>query len=298
MQTVTVRSDRGKPFEVGLLQAEYKMGYSSGRPLVVPIYDERYKSVLADNLMNRPRNEFDTIVMATGERRTGKTTVCSQLARTIDPEFPVSHMTFRVVDFNKVLSDNPYADPKNGIYPQVVLDEAGFDLFSQNWMEKVQRNMVKKFEVIGLKKQIVYLVLPHRDMLNKKLREGMAQFWLNTETYKGQRGLVEVRRGVPNKWQLDRYWAAECAFIFDDMDTDPWWLEYVTKKRTFVDEVASEVQTDDGNNLAKTWMEQRNATIMAYYQDTKLSHDEIGTRIGVPVGTVNRVLRGVAKAPI
>jgi len=298
METVTVRSDRGKPFEVGLIQAEYKMGYASGKPLVVPIYDDRYRHVLADNLTERVRNEFDSIVMATGERRTGKTTVCAQLARTIDANFSVSHMTFRVVDFNKVLNDNPYADPKNGIYPQVVLDEAGFDLFSQNWMEKVQRNMVKKFEVIGIKKQIVYLVLPHRDMLNKKLREGMAQFWLNTETHKGRRGLVEVRRGVPNKWQLDRYWAAECAFTFNDLDGIPWWDEYTLKKRTFVDEVASEVQADDEHSLAKTWMTQRDATIIAYYQDTKLSHDDIGRKVGVPVGTINRVLRGVSKVPV
>jgi len=242
--------------------------------------------------MNRPRNEFDTIVMATGERRTGKTTVCAQLARAIDANFAVSHMTFRVVDFNKVLNDNPYADPKKGVYPQVVLDEAGFDLFSQNWMEKVQRNMVKKFEVIGIKKQIVYLVLPHRDMLNKKLREGMAQFWLNTETYKGQRGLVEVRRGVPNKWQLDRYWAAECAFTFDDLDGDPWWAEYTLKKRTFVDEVASEVQPDEEHSLSKTWMKQRDSAIRALYLSNDLSYDEISERTDLPRSTVGRILKG------
>ena len=293
MQTVTVRSDRGKPFEVGILQAEYPMGYASGKPLTVPVYDERYRHVLADNIKARIWNEFDTIVMATGERRTGKTTVCAQEARTIDPNFSVDHMTFRVVDFNKVLADNPYADPAKGIFPQVVLDEAGFDLFSQNWMEKLQRNMVKKFEIIGIKKQIVYLVLPHRDMLNKKLREGMAQFWLNTEIYKGSRGLVEVRRGVPNKWQLDRYWAPEVAFTFNDLDGNPWWDEYVAKKRIFVDEVASE--TEEEGPTKKNW---RKAWHIQLYESTPMTYRDIAKVSGATLSTVAVDLKGIVKSKV
>ena len=292
METVTVRADSGKRFEVGLIQAEYQMGYASHKVLTVPVYDERYKNVLADDMKDRPRNGFDTIVMNTGERRTGKTTLSAQLALAIDKKFPVPHVVFRLNQFNQVLKDNPYADPKNNVYPQVILDEAGFDLFSQNWMERMQRNMVKKFEVIGIKKQIVQLVLPHRDFLNKKLREGMAQFWLNTETRRGKRGLVELRRGVPNKWQLDRYWAPHAAFLFNDMDDSPWWSEYLDKKRAFVDEVAGdiEVETDAKRNWRKKWA-------LHLYQTTDKTHAEIAKEIGAPVSTINTDLRGIGKTP-
>ena len=295
METVTVKSDRGKVYQVGMISDAYKMGSASGKPITVPIYDERYKAVLADNLMNRPRDDFDTIVMCTGERRTGKTTVCAQLARTIDKDFSVGHMTFKLVDFNKVLSDNPYAEPDKGIYPQVVLDEAGFDLFSQNWMERIQRNMVKKFEVIGIKKQIVYLVLPHRDMLNKKLREGMAQFWLDAVTWKGKRGLVEVCRGIPNKWHLDRYWAADAAFTFDSLDGVPWWDLYSTKKRTFVDAVAEETEEAQDDSRSKTWLGQRDNLAKALYRITDMSHAQIAEETGLAVGTVHTILRGTHK---
>ena len=291
MENETVKADSGREYEVGLIQSDYPMGYAAGKALTVPIYDERYINVLADDIKNRPANGFDSIIMCTGERRTGKTTVTSQTARRIDAEFPVGHMTFRISDFNKVLNDNPYADPENGIWPQDVLDEAGFDLFSQNWMERMQRNMVKKFEVIGLKKQIVWLVLPHRDFLNKKLREGMAQFWLNTEVRHGKRGLVEVRRGVPNKWQLDRYWGPHAAFTFKDMDDDPWWDEYLVKKRAFIDEVAADTTDETGpekRNYRKEW-----ATEL--YQTTNLSHAAIAKRVGVPIGTVHTDLKGVRK---
>jgi len=290
METVILNADSGKEYEVGIVQEEYQMGYASHKVLTVPIYDERYKYVLADDMMNRPRNGFDTIIMCTGERRTGKTTLCAQLARVIDEAFPVKHMTFRLEDFNQALKDNPYADPKKGIYPQVVLDEAGFDLFSQNWMERMQRNMVKKFEVIGIKKQIIYLVLPHRDMLNKKLREGMAQFWLNTETRQGKRGLVELRRGMPNKWQLDRYWAPYAAFIFDDMDTDPWWDEYVVKKRTFVDEVADETESvgPEKKNWRKEW-------IVWLYKTTDRSYRDVAETTGTSLSVTASYLKGVTK---
>lgn len=291
MENAVVRADSGREYEVGLVQSEYPMGYAAGKALTVPVYDERYINVLTDDMKNRPANKFDTILMCTGERRTGKTTVCSQLARRIDRSFPVSHMSFRIPDFNRVLKDNPYADPENNIYPQAFLDEAGFDLFSQNWMERMQRNMVKKFEIIGLKKQIVYLVLPHRDFLNKKLREGMAQFWLNTEVRSGKRGLVEVRRGVPNKWQMDRYWAPHAAFTFDEMDDDPWWAEYLIKKRAFIDEVAADTEDEKGpekRNWRKEWAEQ-------LYQSTDMSHAAIAKKISVPIGTVHRDLKGVRK---
>lgn len=291
MDEVTVHSDSGRSFEVGVVQQEYAMGHGGGKVLVAPVYDERYLAVLADSLMNRPRHEFDTIVMATGERRTGKTTLCAQLARTVDSEFSVGHMTFRVADFNKVLADNPYADPANNVWPQVVLDEAGFDLFSQNWMEKVQRNMVKKFEVIGIKKQIVYLVLPHRDMLNKKLREGMAQFWLNTQTIHGKRGFVEVRRGVPNKWHLDRYWAPECAFLFEPLDGLPWWDDYVTKKRTFVDEVANEVP-DIVQSELKDEIRRR---AQSRYRTTDLTHAQLAADMGIPKSTISDWCKGMPK---
>lgn len=292
METVTLRADSGKRYDVGMVQEEYQMGYASHKVLTVPIYDERYKNVLADDMMNRPRNGFDTIVMCTGERRTGKTTLSAQLARAIDKNFSVDNVVFRLNEFNQVLKDNPYADPKKGVFPQALLDEAGFDLFSQNWMERMQRNMVKKFEVIGIKKQIVHLVLPHRDFLNKKLREGMAQFWLNTEIRHGKRGLVELRRGVPNKWQLDRYWAPYAAFTFNDMDDSPWWAEYLDKKRAFVDEVAGDIEaeTDAKRNWRKKWA-------VDLYQSTDMTHAAIAKKLKAPVSTINTDLQGISKTP-
>ena len=291
METVTVKSDSGKTFEVGLIQEEYRMGYTAKKTLTVPCYDERYVYVLAEDIKKRIVDEFDSILMCTGERRTGKTTLCSQIAKTIDSSFLVDSMTFRLKDFNKVLHDNPYADTKNGIYPQVVLDEAGFDLFSQNWMERMQRNMVKKFEVIGAKNQTVYLVLPHREMLNKKLREGMAQFWINTETPGGKRGLVELRRGVPNKWQMERYWAPHAAFTFTDLKGDPWWEKYSVKKRAFIDEVTGDTEDDD-EITTKNW---RKEFALYLYATTGMSHAGVAEAIGVPHSTISYDLKGVKK---
>jgi len=291
METVTVKSDSGKTFEVGLIQEEYRMGYTAKKMLTVPCYDERYVKVLADDIKKRIVDEFDSIIMCTGERRTGKTTLCSQIAKTIDQPFPVDNMTFRLKDFNRVLHDNPYATPAEGVFPQVVLDEAGFDLFSQNWMERMQKNMVKKFEVIGAKNQTVYLVLPHRELLNKKLREGMAQFWLNTETPGGKRGLVELRRGVPNKWQMERYWAPHAAFTFTDLKGDSWWDEYSVKKRTFIDEVTGDIE-DEEESTAKNW---RKEHALYLYTTTDMSHAGVAEEMGVPHSTISLDLKGVKK---
>ena len=118
----------------------------------------------------------------------------------------------------------------------------------------------------------------------------MAQFWLNTEIYKGSRGLVEVRRGVPNKWQLDRYWAPEVAFTFNDLDGDPWWNEYVTKKRAFVDEVASEAEEEGPTK--KNW---RKSWHIQLYESTTMTYRDIAKVSGASLGTVASDLNGIVK---
>lgn len=282
----------GAPITVGVLEEERLLQKTRFGAIVGPLYDERFLDYLADYAWNQIADLWDLIIMYTGERRVGKSTFALKLARRIDPDFPVRHVAFRLDGFDNLLGALPRADAEHGLFPQAALDEAGYDLFAQNWMQEVQRNTVRKFEVIGEKGEIVHMMLPHRCHLNKGLRDSMAKLWVNVETDQGKRGLAVICEAVPNKWELEVYWRPLGAMRFSPFeDDDPFWTEYMTTKRAFVDEAASARSEPDMMNPRRAKATaQRDAALRALRRFGGLKNREIAEQVGLPKGTVDRVL--------
>lgn len=281
----------GRPITVGLLEEERVLQKTRYAPIVGPVYDERFLDWLADYAWTSIRELWDLIIMYTGERRVGKSTFALKLARRIDPEFSARQVAFRMDEFDGLLGSAPRADPDAGVFPQVGLDEAGYDLFALNWMHEAQKNMVRKFEVIGEKGEIVHMMLPHRCHLNKGLRDSMAKLWVNVETDRGHRGFAVVCEAVPNKWELEVYWKPLAAMRFDPFPKDDaFWSEYMVKKRAFVD-LAAETKTapDMTNPRRSKAVAQRNDALRAL-RGLGLSNREVADKAGLPKGTVDRVL--------
>jgi len=278
-KTVPIMTPGGKSFDVGIVSDSYRMGKTSRAKQMVCVYDYQIIPYIAELLKELPREKFDCIILITGRRRTGKSTLASQIARAVDKTFPLDNIAFRLSEFNDVVHTNPYANPAKEIYPQVILDEAGFDLFSQNWMQEMQKNLVKKFEVIGAKCQIVYLVLPHRMMLNRGLREGMVHLWINVSTFDGERGFAELRIGQENIWALEQYWKPLCAFTFNDT-RDDFWNQYNTKKIKFINEVTADTP-EAGNTRVSQLVKQRNALIRNMYERRVRTVKQISEVIGI-----------------
>lgn len=296
MEEVTLRATSGVPYTVGLIQDDYYFGKVHGVRQYAPCYDHRYIPVLAESIRDYPRRKFDCNIMVTGKRRRGKTTLATKIARQVDAEFRPTNVAFEVEPWNKVLADSPYADPDNDIYPQSMLDEAGFDLFSQNWMERIQRNIVKKLEVIGIKNLIDWFILPHRKKLNKSIREEMIEYWLHVGLSRdGLRGIAELRQGVENIWEEEMYWAPVCAFTFEDHPKDdPWWMTYEVSKREFVDKVTATDPTDEAmSDRGRKLIDQRNAAIKLLYRIGYGSHATIARALEMPRTTIDSILKGL-----
>ena len=277
---------------MGLLESDYFFGKIHGMNLFAPCYDDRYIDVLAEEIRHFPQRKFDCNIMVTGKRRRGKTTLAATAARRIDPEFSPRQVAFEVEPWNVIIRDSPYADPDNGILPQSILDEAGFDLFSQNWMERVQRNIVRKLEVIGIKNIINWYVLPHRKKFNKSIREEMIEYWLHVKLdHTGLRGLAELRQGEENIWEEEMFWRPVCAFTFDPLPEDDWWTEYTTNKRTFVDKIAATDPSDeDMSDRGRKLIKQRNTAMKLLYRSGFGSHQAIATAMDMPKTTVDSIL--------
>jgi hypothetical protein len=244
--------------------------------------------------MEMVRDGFDCIVMITGRRRTGKSTLGLQIARKVDADFGLPCVSFRVEDFSEILNNNPYADPAHDLFPQAFLDEAGHGLYSKEWMSIWQRNLVKCLQIIGMKNQVCYFILPHMRKLTGDIRDEMAHIWIDVDTkYKHERGYAELYMGSRNKFEQSIWWKPKCAFKFNDLH-DEFWLGYEEKKKAFVNEIAAE---KIGSSHSTKDAERLDA-IMLELHGQGSSLKEIGTRIGLSESQVcRRVNQSRTKPP-
>lgn len=231
MKDVVIKH-KGKPFTVGLIdEARYFQQNVRGAHYA-PVYDSRSFDYLAYRLMKRGRNYFDNRIVIAGPPRTGKSTIAVTWAKRIDPDFSIDNVAFRLEDFRKRIADLPNADPENGVFPIAILDESGVDLYAKDWATRMVKDMVKVFGICGKKRLTMFLVLPHRNLLTKDMRDEM-HFWVNTIVEDELRGYAEVRESKPSPWNAP-YWKPLFGLVFEEQ-TGEWWDAYEKKKDDFID---------------------------------------------------------------
>jgi len=229
---------------VGVYTRRYLIEYAKrGQdyvPVYVPFVDHRAIQFIARIATERIFDLYDCIFLITGQRRTGKSTLALQIAQGIDKNFSADDVVFRLEEFHQRLNQHVYANPQMGVFPQIELDEAGFDLFAQEWQHSPQRDVVKTLEVIGAKRICLYFLAPHREKLNRGVREEMCYIWIDTNPNPKLgpgRGYAELRIGQVNKWHQEQRWKPQCAFFFDEL-VGPLWDQYSQKKTDFIGAVS------------------------------------------------------------
>lgn len=297
--TVPLKYMDGPVHMVGQYTDEYYLGFDKKGPILVPAYDERFIGYFAERLKYHVRDGYDVILMITGKRRRGKSNCANAIHLAVDPEFPVENVGFTLEDFFKIFAENPYADPDNGIWPQVAADESGFAMNARNWNESIQRHLEQKFEIGGIKRQIVSLTLPHRKKLDSAIREDMAMYSIHVMLYEGRRGLAVLREGIENEFVQEMYWPALCVFRFGALskspETRPWWERYDARKKAFVDGTLASGFLNRESERVRTLTEQRNRAMRELYKATHESHREIARKVDMPLSTVDKILNYVKR---
>jgi hypothetical protein len=229
----------GMDIEIELLQEDGFVSIYGDVKITCPMYGKGSIRFLSEISKERSRMDYDTIWLITGERGKGKSSLGGQMALEVDPRFPVDNMTFRLLDFNRVIANNPDCCPEKGVYPQAALDEAGEELYAGDFSRRIAKSMVKRFQVIRAKRQTVYLILPHKMFLLRGMRETLPTYWIDVETLHGERGYAVVRAGDPNCFNLEKFWKPVFVIKFDKM-SGQWWDEYQLKKNKFIDEIVAD----------------------------------------------------------
>lgn len=277
----------GHPMKVGMITEEYSIGSTKNSKQVVPIYDSRIQDYIAERCRERNKNGFHNFILISGPRRTGKTTNACEIARKLDPKFPVERVAFRLEDFRHLLGTMPPTDVAKGYHSVAVLDEGGFALYNKDWQQRAIKEMGKVMQVIGAKLQTVIICLPHRNLLVGDIREAM-DFWICTNVLDGQRGFAELREGVYNRWKLNLYWKPLCGFIFEELNDD-FWKEYEIKKHCFIDEYVMEEEKGPDTNRIRQVTEQRDALIRLFACDPDYTQKQIAEAIGMRKENICRI---------
>lgn len=242
-------------------------------------YGPEFIQYLAGELRYRQQRGFDNIVMVTGPERSGKSTFAQHLAMALDPNFPAEHVTFKIKDFNHVIATAPEGST-------IIMDEAGIDMYSQEWWDEFQVELVKKLFVIGVKHLTLILVIPHRLDLNKKIRDRRVHYWVNVAHTPDSldRGYAVIRKAVVSEWVQDIFWDIVAWCRFGPL-SGPAWDEYEKKKMSFVDEINS---GEYGRRSSRD-NPVRDKAIYALKQ-AGMSQSEIARQVGLHQTTVGDIL--------
>ncbi len=223
----TLKLSDKTPLEVKYYGQTY-FGQWLGKDVDAPIYSFDAINWFTDQINYFVKNKFDQVTMITGDERSGKSALFFHIATILDENFPLSHITFTQTDVRekvRKISDESV----------IAMDEAGAAMFAQEWMERGQRELVKAFQVFGMKRLKFFITLPHKELLNNRLRNRRTHWWIDVYTKGVRRGYAELRRAVHSKWQTRVFWEPVFAFTFPKYTGDLWG-EYEKRKAIFIDE--------------------------------------------------------------
>lgn len=279
-----------KKIRVGMIQDNYEIGHLRFKKQIVPIYDKRIHSYIGEKAKEWVNKKFDCPILIVGKRRRGKSLNGACIARKVDEDFPLDNVAFRLDGFREMLNKLPRANPKKGLYPVAIYDEAGVDLYSKDWQRRFVKEMVKVFQIIGKKRIVMIFCLPHRNLLVGDLRESM-QYWIAVKTVDQERGFAELREASENEniWQLKSFWKPLCGYHFEEVQ-DKWWTEYEKVKDDFIDDYCNG-ESEPDLSRAQRVTQQRDALIkFVCAQPRPPTQDQLEHVLGLNRTTISHIL--------
>lgn len=227
-------SKRG-PFSGRTVEGEYhgQAFFQEGEngPMRASIYGEDVaKEWFRTDCRIAKKHEHDKIIAVTGREGYGKSTLALQLALAVDEDLSVDQIIFnrdRLEDRLRV------ADPGEVL----IVDEAGISMFSQEWWDEMQRQIIKRLVSGRVKGLRIFFVSPHLKMLNNQIRNRRLDQWFYCHAIgRYGRGEAHLREAIENKYKMDVFWEPRMGLKFSGLEGDLW-NKYTEKKNNFVDAV-------------------------------------------------------------
>ncbi len=125
-------------------------------------------------LAARMQNDFDFLVIVTGARGRGKSTLAIELARRVDASFTMERIVFSP---SEILPLHGSLKPGQ----VMIVDEVGEAWSSGDWATKINKTLAKAFTGNRYRREGVIFCLPHFKRVDSSLR-GMAQYLIEVKS--------------------------------------------------------------------------------------------------------------------
>lgn len=141
-----------------------------GHPKVIQRKGENVWVTYIKNRVFRKNNSINIVM--TGETGSGKSWAMLGLAQSIDPNFSIDNVYFKLSEFVKDITENKF---KKGSI--VIFDEAGVDLNSANWQSMLNKSMNIIMQTIRHRNLIIILNVPQFSFISKGVRKLLSAHW-------------------------------------------------------------------------------------------------------------------------
>jgi hypothetical protein len=203
--------------------------------VVVPLLGDSGIKVLAEYIRERIDHNFDCLIMVSGDRGAGKSTLVLQTALELDPHLSVDNVAFRIEDFARIFQKNTKSRKK---YRNIIMDESGHSFHSRDWGNRVQRTVIKHMIISRVEKEIIWELVPKRSQMDNQLRD-MPYIWVHvcepSEFVQGYAIVMTAPGQLQSMWHPERFWVHQFAFTFGPL-VGELWDEYEKRKIAFVSE--------------------------------------------------------------
>jgi len=140
------------------------------------------------------RNDWDRIIVVTGPRGVGKSTLTLLLVKLVDYWFHFGRLAFAPDEIIPIIQSM-------NAYEGMVMDEGGEIWGRQDWATKVSINITKQFQGDRYRNSIRFVLAPNIFYLNKKAID-MAHYWIRVYSPDNRtRGFAELRLVAEKDYQ-------------------------------------------------------------------------------------------------
>jgi DNA-binding MarR family transcriptional regulator len=159
--------------------------------------DEITFTFLTKRLKHHLRNNYDALVVISGGKGEGKTTLAHWFGKYIDERYTIERNFIFAPTYNairdKILGLEKYSVP--------IVDEAIKSFFKQDWFTEVQKSLLKLFTITRKENKLTILCIPDFTELRSDLRQKLVNLWIHIP----ERGKAIVFVPSPNPELEDRW---------------------------------------------------------------------------------------------
>ena len=183
-------------------------------------------------LRQRAASKWDTLMVISGEPGVGKSSLGMQIARGVDPKWPVEHTAYSAEDALRLFRELGPGD-------SLLYDESVLGLLGQGGgRDEELRALVQALSIVRLKRITTICCVPDMRLLDSFVKYGRARYWVHV--YK--RGEGELHRS----WRRARHRVSVSLLPYDEyrelsplgfknLDRTKLWKEYEANKFRRVD---------------------------------------------------------------